>query len=57
MRVALGSWQIATMTKKRYMWAIQLGLIDAGSDTHSLSVRLSAVEMRLRTQTALEITQ
>jgi len=39
------------------MRAIKLGLIDAASGTHSLSVLLSAVETRLRTQTALEITQ
>ena len=41
----------------RYMRAIQLGLIDAGSSMHSLSVLLSAVEMSLRTQTGLEIAQ
>ena len=35
------------------MWAIQLGLIDTGSSTRSLSVLLSAVEIR----TALEIAQ
>ena len=40
----------------RNMRAIQLGLIDTGS-THSLSVLLSAVEMNLRTRTALEIAQ
>ena len=41
----------------RYMWAIQLGLIDAGSSMRSLSVLLSAMVMSLRTRTALEITQ
>ena len=41
----------------RYMWVIQLGLIDTGSSTHSLSVLLSAMEMSPRTQTGLEITQ
>ena len=41
----------------RYMRAIQLGLIDADSNMHSLSVLLSAVEMSLRTQTGLEIAQ
>ena len=41
----------------RYMGVIQLGLIDAGSSTCSLSVLLLAVEMSLRTQTALEIAQ
>ena len=41
----------------RYMRAIQLGHINAGSSTHSLSVLLSAMEMSLRTQTALEIAQ
>ena len=43
------------------MRAIQLGVIGAGSITHSLplslSVLLSAVEMTLRTHTALEIAQ
>ena len=39
------------------MRAIQLGLIDPGRSTHSLSVLLSAVETSLRTQTALEIAQ
>ena len=45
------------------MRVIQLGLIDAGSYTRSLSVLLSAVEivpaveMSLRTQTAVEIAQ
>ena len=37
------------------MQAIQLGLIDAGSSTRSLSVLLSAVKTGLRTCTALEI--
>ena len=41
----------------RYMWVIQLGLTDAGSSTRNLLVLLSAVEMSLRTQTALEIAQ
>ena len=36
------------------MRGIQLGLIDTGSSTRSLPVLLSAVEMGLRTQTALE---
>ena len=35
----------------RYMQAIQLGLIDAGSSTPSLSVLLSAMETSLRTWT------
>jgi len=39
------------------MQAIQLGLVDAGSSTHSLSVLLSAVEMSLRTQTTLKTAQ
>ena len=39
----------------RYMRAIQLGLIDPGSTTCSLSVLLLAVEMSLWSQTALEI--
>ena len=39
------------------MRVIQLGLIDSGSSTHSLSVLLSAVETSLRTHTALEIAQ
>ena len=34
---------------------LHVGLIDASSSTHSLSVLLSPVEMSLRTQTALEI--
>ena len=37
------------------MRAIQLGLIDAGGSTRSLSVLLSAVKTGLRTHTALEI--
>ena len=37
------------------MWAIQLGLIDAGGSTHNLSVLLSAVKTGLRMHTALEI--
>ena len=37
--------------------AIQIGMIDAGSSTRSLSVLLSAVETSLRTRTALEIAQ
>ena len=41
----------------KYMWAIQLGLIDAGSSTWSLSVLLSAVETSFRTWTPLEIAQ
>ena len=41
----------------RYMEAIQLGLVDAGSSTHSLSVLLWAMETSLRTRTALEIAQ
>ena len=36
---------------------MQLGLIDAGSSTCNLSVLLSAMEMSLRAQTALEIAQ
>ena len=39
------------------MWTIQLGLIDDGSNTHSLSVLLSAKKMSLRTHTVLEIAQ
>ena len=41
----------------RYMRAIQLGLIDAGSTCimHSLSVLLSAMKTSLRTRTGLEI--
>ena len=39
------------------MWAIQKGMIGAGSSTRSLSVLLSAVETSLRTRTALEIAQ
>ena len=39
------------------MRAIQVGLIDTGSSTRSLSVLLSAMETSLRTQTPLEITQ
>jgi len=35
------------------MRGVQLGLIDTGSSTRSLPVLLSAVEMGLRTQTAL----
>ena len=42
---------------RRYMWVIQIGLIEAGSSMHSLSVLLSAVEMSLRTCTILEIAQ
>ena len=41
----------------KYMRAIQLGLIDAGSSAHSLSVLLSVVKTSLWTQTALEIVQ
>ena len=41
----------------RYMWAIQLGLIDIGSSARSLSVPLSAVNTSLRKCTALEIAQ
>ena len=41
----------------RYMWALQLGLIDTGSSMHSLLVLLSAVETSLRTHTVLEIAQ
>ena len=41
----------------RYMGVIQLGLIDAGSTSHSLSILLSAVETSLRKRTALEIAQ
>ena len=41
----------------RYVWVIQLGMIDAGSSTRSFSVLLSAVETSLRTWTALEIAQ
>ena len=41
----------------KYMRAIQLGMIDTGSSTCSLSVLLSAVEMSLRTWTGLEIAQ
>ena len=43
--------------RNRYMRAMQLGLIDAGSSTCSLSVLLSTVETSLRTRTALEIAQ
>ena len=41
----------------RYMRAIQIAMIDAGSSTCSLSVLLLAVETSLRTWTALEIAQ
>ena len=41
----------------RYIWAIQKGMIDTGSSTHSLSLLLSAVWTSLRTQTGLEIAQ
>ena len=41
----------------RYVWVIQLGLIDAGSGTRSLSVPLSTLETSLRTHTVLEIAQ
>ena len=41
----------------RYMWAIQLGLIDIGSSARSLSAPLSAVNTSLRKCTALEIAQ
>ena len=41
----------------RYIWAIQIGMIDASISTCSLSVLLSAVEMSLGTCTALEIAQ
>ena len=37
------------------MWVIQIGLIDAGSITCSLSVLLSAMEMSFRTQIALPV--
>ena len=40
-----------------YFWAIQLGLIDVGSSTCSLSGLLSAVETSLRAQTGLVIAQ
>ena len=39
------------------MRVIQLGLIDTGSTSHSLSVLLSAVVTSLRKRTALEIAQ
>ena len=39
------------------MRVIQIGMIDAGSSMHSLSVLLSAVETSLRIQTGLEIAQ
>ena len=39
------------------MKGLQLGLIDAGSSTRSLSVLLSAVETSHRTRRALEIAQ
>jgi len=39
------------------MQVIQLGLIDTGCSTRSLSVLLSAMETSLRTRTTLEITQ
>ena len=38
---------------KETVWGLQLGLIDAGSSTHSLSVQLSAVETSFRTQMVL----
>ena len=41
----------------RYMRGLQLGLIDAGSSTGSLSVLLSAVETNHRPQTAQEIAE
>ena len=43
--------------RNRYMQAMQLGLIVAGSSMRGLSVLLSLVETSLRTQTALEIAQ
>ena len=39
----------------RYIRAIQLGLVDTGSRTRSLSVQLLAVETSRRTQTALAL--
>ena len=36
---------------------IQIGMIEAGSSMHSLSVLLSAVKMSLRTCTILKIAQ
>ena len=41
----------------RYMWGIQLGLIDIGSSVCSLSAPLSAVNTSLRKCTTLEIAQ
>jgi len=37
----------------RYNWVIQLGLMEAGGSTPSLLVLLVAMEMSLRTWTAL----
>ena len=47
--ILFGSQQITMMVVR----AILLGLIDAGSSTHSLSVLLSTVKRSLRAQTAL----
>ena len=57
LRVAFISSADSNNAWMRYTQAIQLGLIDAGSSMCSLSVLLSAVEMSLRTQIALEIAQ
>ena len=39
----------------RYIWAIQIGMIDAGSSMCSLSVLLSAVKVSPKTQTGQEL--
>ena len=41
----------------KYMQAVQIGMIDAGSRTSRLSVLLSAVETSFRTRKGLEIGQ
>ena len=51
-----GSVYFTVYSWMRYMWAIQLGLIDIGSAC-SLSAPLSAVNTSLRKCTALEIAQ
>ena len=40
---------------KRYVWAIQRRLLDAGSSTHNLSVLLSAIEKGCTTRIALAL--
>ena len=53
----LGSVYFTVYSWIRYMWAIELGLIDISSSTCSLSAPLSAVNTSLRKRTALEIAQ